>query len=634
MSDITTKDKDFQPLSVRELLSTNQYFIPLYQRNYAWGNLEITQLLSDIRDKYKDGIESNYYIGTLVTDLRKDGGFEIIDGQQRHTTLTLINAVIAGVFPEANAPVQSNLRFEAREQASELIAKYFNDYQGTVKTMRDSFEQRSISRAVRDIATYLTKIDQKWKEERSATYSIEGLLKYFFDQVIIVRANVPPQTDINHYFEIMNNRGEQLEKHEVLKARLMAQLMGQEKKRDLFAIIWEACSQMNKPIQLNITDTTLRADIFGKDLRGLPLNFLEKYSVQLPETAGDKTNETDITGSKSPFLRDLLLDERIAKEPSGTGGQEGSFRSVIDFPNFLLQVFNLQRDVPLDDKKLLDAFGDKNNGKLPNAIEFIDQLLYYRTCFDRYIIKRPSDGDEYQRWKILSLESAGDNPAYKNTFQKNYEISMLQSMLHVSFPANNYKNWLKLSMAFFKENPGFEEDTYHQLLINYSKTYFKELQPFNFQQATNIGNYVFNYVDYLLWDLYWQKVKPTENNPFQDPLLKRIARCRTQFFNFRFTPNNSVEHVAPQHPIDGSESIPNVDNFGNLCLISRNTNSRLSNLGFKGKLEYFQSAERKGRMESLKQALIFSYDAWDENTVNDHAEEMISVLPVVRNQDS
>ena len=49
-------------------------------------------------------------------------------------------------------------------------------------------------------------------------------MEYLFEKVVIVRFQVPKDTDLNHYFEIMNSRGEQLEKHEILKSRLMKEL--------------------------------------------------------------------------------------------------------------------------------------------------------------------------------------------------------------------------------------------------------------------------------------------------------------------------------------------------------------------------------------------------------------------------
>lgn len=80
-----------QSFTVKDLLKdSNRYIIPIYQRNYAWGEAEITQLIQDIADYQKKDESKPYYIGTLVVYKRDDGIFEIIDGQQRFTTLVLL----------------------------------------------------------------------------------------------------------------------------------------------------------------------------------------------------------------------------------------------------------------------------------------------------------------------------------------------------------------------------------------------------------------------------------------------------------------------------------------------------------------------------------------------------------------
>lgn len=86
-------DAGVRPFSIRALLEDRaRYLVPMYQRNYAWGEGEITQLLQDVLD-YQQKLVSGkgpqtYYIGTLVVFARDDGSFEVIDGQQRFTTLS------------------------------------------------------------------------------------------------------------------------------------------------------------------------------------------------------------------------------------------------------------------------------------------------------------------------------------------------------------------------------------------------------------------------------------------------------------------------------------------------------------------------------------------------------------------
>lgn len=73
----------------------DEYVVPLYQRNFAWTDTQIGQLLQDIWDhapKTKEEANQcgNYYLGSLVVLLRRDGKYEIIDGQQRLTALHMI----------------------------------------------------------------------------------------------------------------------------------------------------------------------------------------------------------------------------------------------------------------------------------------------------------------------------------------------------------------------------------------------------------------------------------------------------------------------------------------------------------------------------------------------------------------
>ena len=76
--------------------TTDHYVIPRYQRAYAWEDKEITQLIDDI-----NGIDSseNYYIGSLVVARVKDKmeTYEVVDGQQRLTTLYLLLQYLVSV---------------------------------------------------------------------------------------------------------------------------------------------------------------------------------------------------------------------------------------------------------------------------------------------------------------------------------------------------------------------------------------------------------------------------------------------------------------------------------------------------------------------------------------------------------
>ena len=66
------------------------YSIPRFQRDYSWTDVEWEDLWTDILGTIQEGGESAHYMGYLVLQSQDEKSFDVIDGQQRLTTLTLI----------------------------------------------------------------------------------------------------------------------------------------------------------------------------------------------------------------------------------------------------------------------------------------------------------------------------------------------------------------------------------------------------------------------------------------------------------------------------------------------------------------------------------------------------------------
>ncbi len=75
-----------QKLNVEEAFTNFAYNIPDYQREYVWGEKEVNKLLEDIYQEYTKEKSSEYFIGSIVGH-KNDREIEVIDGQQRLTTL-------------------------------------------------------------------------------------------------------------------------------------------------------------------------------------------------------------------------------------------------------------------------------------------------------------------------------------------------------------------------------------------------------------------------------------------------------------------------------------------------------------------------------------------------------------------
>lgn len=238
---MATIDNNIAQLTVKEFLSKDKYVIPIYQRNYDWGEREALQLLEDISDYAKNNSNQNYYIGSAVVFVRSVNGntyFETIDGQQRLTTLIILTSLLKHLNV-ADWFEKPNLSYDHRKEADDAL----------IMLQRNQYSEHQAAQNIFDVYGLLEKNLPQVLEKKGL--GIQEFAEYLFSKVIILRIPVPQDTQLNHYFEIMNTRGEQLEKHEVLKAVLISKLDPNEHK--LFHLIWEACSDMSSYVQMNFS---------------------------------------------------------------------------------------------------------------------------------------------------------------------------------------------------------------------------------------------------------------------------------------------------------------------------------------------------------------------------------------------
>lgn len=630
-----TTSNDLALLTIEKLFSENShYVIPIYQRNYAWGAAEIEQLIQDIADGIQDfekigeQKEAKYYLGSLVVYIR-DGAdsphkdaivYETIDGQQRHTTLSILLAYLKTVIHSSEQDLSRlhlNLDFDSRPKSARTLQNLFQQAQ------RSDPEEPSIRAA-------FTLIERYFKTHNIDT---SDFCQYLLKHVTILRVPVPKDTDLNHYFEIMNNRGEQLEKHEVLKAHLMSVYSGDTASRNSFSAIWDACADMGRYIQLGFSPEA-RKVLFGEKWSGFPTDFEAIKCV----------TETHHSTDEKPTLRNIIGARRFHDTDNDDEKvKEQRFDSIIDFSNFLLHVLKVTvaDTVSLDDKKLLQAFEIIKNDR-EKITQFVFDLLKFRILFDGYVIKRDKAND--QEWSLQKLEcyehNNNSNFGYKNSFGKDGEtgvtkrLAMILSMFHVSHPAYVYKRWLNRSLVILNSLASSELDingtAYLEALEKLSSEFLAELcgenEQFNtdpLHRGTGVQNYVFNLLDYRLWrDL-------TAGQSF-DGKGANHPDIKKHFEDFQFSPSRtSVEHYFPQTDPSGANKMGNdVHRFGNLCLISPSSNSRLSNYSPADKKKFYAETERA---ESLKQAIMMSYEEWGPEgqgikNIENHEKAMLALL--------
>lgn len=615
------------------------YEIPLYQRAYAWEDKQLVQLIEDINDVVDD---SNYYIGALIVS-KQDNKYEVVDGQQRLTSLYLLLNCLG-------YEVKDTLMFACREKSNYTL----HNIQELIQMSRSKLDMDRIESGIQNGMKILAQ-----------ELNRDGFNKKQFceklSRVVVYRIEVPENTDLNRYFEIMNTRGEQLEQHDILKATLMSYLKD-DKEKAIFAKIWDACSDMTGYVQMHFISRSneIREAIFGGYWNDMPPKGWNNYKKHVRSNTlngiGRTINEIIASDfhidNDDGFLND---DVRVR------------FESIIDFPFFLLhtlKVFiNIQDirhevdgekivDELIDDKKLIESFnrvtifGVNRKGRISDRKDifsrnFIICLLRTRFLFDKYIIKREyanenSDGE----WSLKELHVSGQQskkkPYYKDTLfirkgehgqnDKNKKRVkrniMLQSALRVSYISPKAMHWItKLLIWLSKDNyiNSCDDD-----LVVYSnfieelakdavrKQFFEECPDDVYALGVSTPHIVFNYLDFLLWE--------------SDP---------KKYDDFTFEFRNSVEHWYPQNPSEGTfeQWKDGVDRFGNLCIIQRNVNSKFSNMSPEAKKSTFKEMISRG---SIKLRIMSELTEkgegkgaslyWKDTLYKEHESDMIDML--------
>ena len=123
------KDSSIYLRPINDLLTDEKghptrFWIPAYQRGYRWTPIQVTQLLDDVWE-FIQGSEGGsrqafYCLQPLVIKARDSGDFEVVDGQQRLTTIFILLTYLKEIASVLDKP-RFQIHFETRGEANELF---------------------------------------------------------------------------------------------------------------------------------------------------------------------------------------------------------------------------------------------------------------------------------------------------------------------------------------------------------------------------------------------------------------------------------------------------------------------------------------------------------------------------------
>lgn len=275
----------FRPssLTIKQLFGNTDslYQIPRYQRAYSWGDDQLEKLWDDLLEAKEN--DPNYFLGSVITAKSEESTsyLDIVDGQQRLTTLTILLCVYRDMFPNINDDLLDSDPFAIDNKVIGSSIR-FNDRFERLRLRTHSNHQSDFDYIVLNGNTTnlkkpakqdLRKDEPKHKFINTAHFfnnKLEDLgevdagrlINYLFNSVKIIRIDCQSVAFAIKLFQVLNDRGLDLSNADLIKSFLIGQIQKKyngdgelkKQKEDQFMDDWKVCENYSNDTQTSLND--------------------------------------------------------------------------------------------------------------------------------------------------------------------------------------------------------------------------------------------------------------------------------------------------------------------------------------------------------------------------------------------
>ena len=547
---------DSDKIKLNALFKSFWFNIPEYQRNYVWQSDQINELLDDLEFAFINHPDDEYFLGSLVLHKKKDteyNEYDVLDGQQRLTTIILLLAVIRDItdnkklsktceryiYQEENPfdsiPAKIKISYNIRESVKDFLDNYVKK-RGLIDKIENLDKlTESKNASIKNLAKAIILI-KNFKFFQNIRNLI-GFSKFLFNKVVFIYVSTDDFEDAYRLFTILNNRGVPLRNSDIIKSINIGSI-GDFNAKQKYGKKWEA-----------IGNTFKDDDEFDRFL-----NFIRTILVK------EKARESLLKEYEKIYSSGLL--KKGLRTIDVLSKYQKHYEKIIELIDF---------DIENDYKNLITIM----TFAIPST-NWIPPLLFF---YDKF----------------------GKKDLVK--FLKKIEYKFVGDWILSATPTTRITNMNQILKVI--ENSDKPDD----VLIR--------------DDIFSIDSEDLNKV--LNGNIYGKRF-----NRFV--LLKReylMADDMVHISGHRFL---SVEHILPQNPKSDSQWVRDFteeerkqwkDKIGNLILISKKKNSRLSNLDFiEKKKRYF-----KGRIDIFPSSKIFDhYNKWTKDELNKRQSMILELL--------
>lgn len=259
------------------------YQMPVYQRPYRWKDKEIDALWDDLMNAY-DKNETDYFLGAFVLAKPERGRYSnVIDGQQRLTTLTILFCIIRDCFPNFNQNADDEdelattnqtiedsifgiggerIRFRTHYSAQSDFAEYITKKGAT----EQNYEKPSNKELNKENPKYkfinaVVNIKEKLEElsEHKDSNKFSEFIDFIFRKVQIVSINCVNEDTAITLFQVINTAGLDLAPSDLIKSFLMSKIDCEDKEKEdqdkkQFMSDWQLIEKMADRSEISLND--------------------------------------------------------------------------------------------------------------------------------------------------------------------------------------------------------------------------------------------------------------------------------------------------------------------------------------------------------------------------------------------
>lgn len=215
------------------------YYIPAYQRPYAWSEEETETLYDDLYSFFTTEKTENYFLGSIV--LIKDDNnprADVIDGQQRLTTLTILFAAIASKLPEnvrgtfmtyllepgnVFQGLDAKPRLHLRERDRQFFETYIQNVRidDLMKLDAQQLPTEAQQHILSNARVFMNKLAESFGGDKDRLVAFSGFL---VSRCFLVAVYTASQQSAFRVFSVMNSRGMDLLPIDIIKADIIGQI--------------------------------------------------------------------------------------------------------------------------------------------------------------------------------------------------------------------------------------------------------------------------------------------------------------------------------------------------------------------------------------------------------------------------